>query len=142
MEPISAILNIGTALISRLFPDKEAQDKAKAELFKMQQSGDLKRLEAQVSVMLAEAKSQDKWTSRARPTFLYVIYIMILASLPMGIVSAFDHNLAREIAAGLQEWLGAIPNSLWGLFGVGYTGYVASRSYDKQKQINSKMKLD
>lgn len=136
MDPLSAVLNIGSQLITRLFPDPKEQEKAKLALFQLEQNGELRRLEAQLSVMLAEAKSNDKWTSRARPSFLYIIYIMILAAIPMGILSAFNHEMANQIAIGLKEWLAAIPSALWGLFGVGYTGYVAGRSYDKNKLKN------
>jgi len=92
-----------------------------------------------ISVMLAEASSTDKWTSRARPSFLYVIYILILMALPMGVVSAINPELAISIAKGMQAWLAAIPESLWAVFGVGYTGYTIARSvWDK----NPKQKLE
>lgn len=86
-----------------------------------------------VSILVAEASSQDKWTSRARPSFMYVMYVMILACIPMGIVYAVNPTMAGNITIGVKAWLTAIPDSLWALMGVGYTGYVASRSYDKSK---------
>jgi len=84
-------------------------------------------------VMVAEASSQDKWTSRARPSFLYVMYIMILTAIPMGVVYAINQPLAANITAGVKAWLQAIPESMWALMGAGYLGYAASRSYDKAK---------
>lgn len=88
---------------------------------------------ARISVMVAEASSQDKWTSRARPSFLYVMYIMILAALPMGIIYSINSALAVNITLGVKTWLEAIPDSMWTLFGAGFLGYVGARSYDKQK---------
>jgi hypothetical protein len=38
---------------------------------------------------LAEAQSADPWTSRARPNFLYVMYILLPTALPTGVLSAF-----------------------------------------------------
>lgn len=138
LDPITALLNIGNTIIDKIFPDPEARDKAKIELLKLQQEGEFKALEARFSAIVAEAKSQDKWTSRARPSFLYVMYIMILAALPMGVFYAFNPDTAHAIATGLQEWLKAIPESLYALFGAGYLGYAGARSYDKKTMIDKK----
>jgi len=134
MDPItiSGILGIGGKLIDKFFPDPENAARARAELLRMQQAGELKELEVRMSAILAEAKSADPWTSRARPSFMYVIYIMILASIPMGILSAFRPDTALAIAAGMKAWLAAIPDGLWATFGIGYTGYSVARSMDKK----------
>ena len=86
-----------------------------------------------MSVMLAEASSSDKWTSRARPSFLYVVYIMLLAGIPMGIVSAWSPTTAVDIATGFKAWLAAIPDSLYLMFGTVMTGYGIQRSWEKVK---------
>ncbi len=121
------------ALVDNLFTSDEERDKAKLQLLKMQQDGKLKEVELQMSAILSESQSKDPWTSRARPCFLYVIYIFILAAIPMGIVSAFDGEMAQRIATGVEAWLKVIPESMWGLFGVGYLGYTGARSWDKSK---------
>lgn len=130
---VGGLFDIGKSLIARLFPDPEQRAKAEMELLTMQQSGELKRLEVQMSAIVMEAKSQDPWTSRARPSFMYVMYTMILAAIPMGVLYAFDPEAAKAIAAGMKEWLDAIPQEMWWLFGTGYLGYTAARSRDKQK---------
>lgn len=135
--PITALFDLGSTIIKRLFPDKDEQMKKQIELQQMIQNGELKQTEIHLSAILAEAKSSDPWTSRARPSFLYVIYIMILVAIPMGILHAYNPGLATSIATGMKEWLGAIPNALWGLFGAGYLGYSASRSYDKGKLMKT-----
>ena len=89
--------------------------------------------QSRISVMIAEASSQDKWTSRARPSFLYVMYIMILTAFPMGILYAYSPVTAKDVTVGVTEWLKAIPEPMWMLFGAGYLGYVGARSYDKRK---------
>jgi hypothetical protein len=124
-------------IIKRVIPDKAAQEQARLELLKLQQTGDLEDLKTRLSAILEEAKSQDPWTSRARPSFLYVMYIMILFSLPMGVLSVFDAQAAHQIAIGMQSWLGAIPDAVWGMFGAGYLGYTATRGYEKGKIITS-----
>ena len=100
----------------------------------MQQNGELKELETRMSAILAEAKSADPWTSRARPSFLYVIYLMILMAIPIGILSAFNPAMAIQIASGMRAWLASIPDALWATFGIGYTGYTVARSaWDKKR---------
>ncbi len=132
---IGDILKLGGGLLDKLIPDKEERERLRIELIRLQQEGELKELEARMSVMLAEAKSQDPWTSRARPTFMYVIYLMILAAIPMGVLSAFNPEAAVAVAEGMQAWLSAIPDGLWATFGIGYGGYAIARSYDKKNVL-------
>jgi len=132
-DPITAALDVGGKIIDKIFPDPEQREKAKIEMLRLQQEGKFRDIEVRMSAILAEAKSADPWTSRARPSFLYVIYIMILASIPMGVLSIFRPDMANQVAAGMQAWLAAIPTELWTVFGIGYTGYTMSRSiWDKK----------
>jgi len=131
-DPVTAALDLGAKLIDKFISNPEERGKAKLELLKASQDGGLKETEQQLSAIIAEAKSADPWTSRARPSFLYVMYIMILAALPMGVISAFRPEIAERIANGMKMWLAAIPPELYVLFGVGYTGYTIARSaWDK-----------
>lgn len=136
---ITPILGIGGKLIDKLFPDPVEKAKAQAELARMAQDGELRELEVRMSAIMAEAKSADPWTSRARPGFLYVMYAMILAAVPIGILSVFNPAAANAIADGLKAWLSAIPEEMWWLFGAGYLGYTGARSIDK-KGIFDKLK--
>lgn len=136
-DPMTAALDIGGKLIDRLWPDPTERAKAKQELARMQMDGDLRELEIRMSAIIAEAKSADPWTSRARPSFLYVMYVMILAAIPMGVLSVFSPQTAATIAEGMRSWLAAVPDTLWAVFGVGYTGYTAARSIWDKKQIKN-----
>lgn len=133
---IEAIITLGTKLIDLVWPNKIEQEaeraKAQLALLQLQQSGELETLKVSMSAILAEAQSTDPWTSRARPSFMYVMYVMILAAIPIGILSVFHAEAANAIATGMKMWLAAIPESLYTLFGVGYVGYTVSRSYDKK----------
>ena len=133
MDPLtlSSIFGIGSKLIDKLFPDPAEKAKAQLELLKMQQQGDLDEIKTQLSAIIAEAQSSDPWTSRARPSFLYVVYILLLWSIPMGILSIFNPSAAATFTIGFKAWLGAIPDSILQLFGVVMTGYVMGRSWEK-----------
>lgn len=128
-----AFLDIGKSLIDKVIPDADKRTEAKIELERLHQEGKLKPIEAKMTTIVAEAQSADKWTSRARPGFMYVMYILILLAVPMGALHAVSPGIAENIIVGLQKWLVAIPDSLYTLFGVGYVGYTGARSYDKSK---------
>ena len=129
----AALIPAVTELLDKIIPDPEARDKAKLELIKQQNSVEVQKLEASMSAILAEANSKDPWTSRARPSFLYVVYILLLASLPMGVLFAYDAETATNVTSGFKAWLEAIPEPIITLFGVGYLGYTGARSWDKMK---------
>lgn len=135
MDPITigSIFNIGGKIIDKLFPDPEQRAKAQLELLKMQQQGDLDEVKVQLSAIIAEAQSPDPWTSRARPSFLYVVYILLLWSIPMGVLAIFRPDAAVAFTAGFKGWMGAIPDSILTLFGTVMTGYVLGRSWEKVK---------
>lgn len=85
---------------------------------------------------MAEAQSTDPWTSRARPSFLYVMYCMILWALPMGVLAAFNPDAAQAIAADINAYLNGLPEPLYALFGTGYLGYTAARQWGKAKGVD------
>ncbi len=117
----------------KFFVDAKDKEAFKLKALELQQQGKFKTQEIQMSAILAEAKSSDPWTSRARPSFLYVMYIMILAAIPIGILSVFKPDMAVQVAVGMKAWLSAIPDNLWTVFGVGYLGYTGAREYGKSK---------
>lgn len=123
---------LGTAL-DKIFPDPAEAAKAKAALLQAEQDGRLKEMQVQLSAIIAEGQSADPWTSRARPGFLYVMYVMILWSIPMGIISAISPDIAGHIINGMTGYLSAIPEPLYVLFGTGYLGYTAARQWGKVK---------
>jgi hypothetical protein len=133
MSLLNGIIGPLAQLIDKIIPDPRARDAAKLELLKQQGSQELDTLNAQMAAILAEAKSVDPWTSRARPSFLYVMYAIILWAIPMGLIAAVQPKIANDIAAGMNGYLSGIPDALWGLFGTGYLGYTAARQWGKAK---------
>lgn len=132
---IIPLIEIGAKLIDKLIPDKEAAAKAKLDLIALEQQGQLEELRTRMSAILAEAQSDDPWTSRARPSFLYVVYLLILFSLPMGFLSAVSPETATQVSAGFSQWLSALPESLTDLFTFVMLGYIGGRSWEKVKGV-------
>lgn len=127
---VSKLLDDG---LNKIFPDPSQKATAEALVIKAHNDAAIALLSQQMSVMLAEAQSKDPWTSRARPSFLYVMYVMILVAIPMGFVAAFRPDVAASVAQGMRAWLAAIPDAMWNMFGLCFTGYTISRGYEKVK---------
>jgi hypothetical protein len=66
-DPISAVLEIGSKVIDRVWPDPTAAAAAKLELFKLQQSGELQMMVSQMDINKEEAKSPSMFVSGWRP---------------------------------------------------------------------------
>jgi len=135
MSIISTLVGPLSSIIDRILPDKEARDRAKLELIKLEGSQELEEVRIQMSAILAEAQSTDPWTSRARPSFLYVMYFLLLWSVPMGLIAAFRPESARDIASGMNAYLAGIPEPLYALFGTGYLGYTVTRQWGKIRGV-------
>lgn len=133
MNIINGIIGPIAGLIDKIIPDPAARDAAKLKLLELQNAQELEQVKAQLSAIVAEAQSPDPWTSRARPSFLYVMYVLFLWSIPMGVIGAFDPALAHGIVEGMTGYLAALPEPLYTLFGTGYLGYTAARQFGKMK---------
>ncbi|MCF8483444.1 MAG: holin family protein [Rhodospirillum sp.] len=119
-------------LVDKLFTSDDERNAAKLKLMELQQSGELKTLELQMSAILAEANSKDPWTSRARPTFLYLMYGVIGLCFFGGILGIWWPDSVTVATQNITNLLAAIPSDLWWLFGAGYLGYTGARSFDKR----------
>jgi len=135
MSIIEGIIGPIAGLIDKIIPDPKARDAAKLELLRLQGTQDMEQVRTQLSAIVTEAQSADPWTSRARPSFLYVMYALLLWSIPMGLIAAVQPTMAKEIATGMNAYLAGIPEPLYALFGTGYLGYTVARSWGKAKGI-------
>lgn len=135
MTILNAIGRRAAGLLDKIIPDPKARGAAKLELLKLEGSRELDAMRTQISAIVAEAQSTDPWTSRARPSFLYVMYALLLWSIPMGLISAVQPALGESIARGMTAYLRGLPDELYALFGTGYLGYTAARAWGKAKGV-------
>ena len=133
MGLIDGIIGPIAGILDKIIPDPKARDAAKLALLQLEGSQDMERTRAQMAAVLAEAQSPDPWTSRARPSFLYVMYALLLWSIPMGLIAAVRPEMAASIARGMNAYLNGIPEPLYALFGTGYLGYTVAREWGKAK---------
>ena len=137
MSIIEGLIGPVAKLIDKIIPDPEARDRAKLELLKLEGSQEMDAIKTRMTAIVAEANSTDPWTSRARPSFLYVMYALLLWAIPMGLIAATRPDVARGIAEGMNAYLAGIPEPLYALFGTGYLGYTAARAWGKAKGVES-----
>lgn len=133
LTPTAIVADVAKGLISRLWPDPAQQAEAQRKLVELQQTGQLREVELQLSAILAEANSADPWTSRARPTFLYLMYALISLLVVGAIVGIWWPAQVMQAADNLNKLLAALPEQLWWLFGTGYLGYTGARMWEKGK---------
>jgi hypothetical protein len=81
--------------------------------------------------LVVEETSEDRFTSRARPAFLYVMYALLLGAFPMAAVAAAQPQVAATMTRAIGAYLAAIPEPLYALFGTGYLGYTVVREWGK-----------
>jgi hypothetical protein len=135
MPLIEAVVGPLAKLIDKIIPDPQARDRAKLELLKLEGDQEAQAIGRQMEAIIAEARSPDPWTSRARPSFLYVMYALMLWSIPMGLIAAANPATATAISAGMTAYLKGLPNELYTLFGTGYLGYTAARTWGKVRGV-------
>ena len=114
-DPITAVLNLGTAVIDRVFPNPQDAANAKLRLFELQQSGELAALTASTGVIVAEANSQSWITRSWRPILMLTFGALIVA------------RWLGWTTPGLTE---AEYLKLWDIVQLGIGGYIIGRSVE------------
>lgn len=115
MDPISAILNISSTIINKLFPDPAQAAQAQLALIKLQQDGDLAAIVGQMDINKIEAGSSSVFVSGWRPFagwtcgvgLAYVSIIEPIARLLATLIGytgefpAIDTTLTMQVLLGM-----------------------------------------
>lgn len=138
MNPLFLTLlsSIGNKIIDQVVKNPDDNQKAKTDLVMASQNGEFDDLKTKLSVIVSDSQSADPWTSRARPMFLYVVYFLVLWSIPMGVLAMVRPMAAIAFIAGFNAWLSAIPEPVLNLFALVMTGYTVGRSWEKIKGVS------
>ncbi|MEN9589896.1 MAG: hypothetical protein RLZZ481_1682 [Pseudomonadota bacterium] len=108
MFPLGAILDIGSKLVDKFFPDPQQAEQAKLKLLEMQQNGELAQLNADVAEQhelterLKADMGSDSWLSKnIRPMTLIAILVgyFVFAGL-----SAAKIDVNEEYVQLLGQW--------------------------------------
>lgn len=108
MLPLGAILDIGSKILDKVFPDPAAAEQAKLKLLEMQQNGELAQLNADVSEAheltdrLKADMGSDSWLSKnIRPMTLIAI---LTGYFIFAMMSAFDKDTNERYVELLGQW--------------------------------------
>jgi hypothetical protein len=131
MIPVLSILEIGAKLLDKVIPDKDAREKAQAELLKAAQSQDFQLSLAQIKVNEEEAKSDSLFKSGWRPSIGWtcsIAFILHFVAFPFinFIIVALGY---KEVVISFD--MATLMTVLGGLLGIG-----GLRTYEKLKGIN------
>ena len=115
-----ALLPVIGNLIDRILPDKEAQAKAKIELMKIVQEGEMQEMKGLSKIISSEANSEHWLAATWRPITMLVFLGMIVS-----------------------WWFGYTPSNvtepmvleLFGLLKIGIGGYIVGRSAEKAIKV-------
>lgn len=141
MDPITTtvatgLFDVARNLINRLIPDPAANAEAQLRLMELDQNGQLQELQIQMSAIIAEANSQDPWTSRARPSFMYLFYAIVtfmVMAAPM--IGVFFPEKMDLFFINVSKGFNAIPEPMWWTFTAGFLGYSGSKSMEAIKGV-------
>jgi hypothetical protein len=124
---VPVLIEAGIKVIERIFPDKEAADKAKLELFKLQQEGTLAELasetsiaEKQAEINIAESASASLFRNGWRPAVGWICAL----GLSYQFIARPTMNFILAIA-GYNVEMGALEletlmTLLFGMLGLGW----------------------
>jgi hypothetical protein len=115
-DPATALLQVGSKLIERIWPNPEEANKAKLRLFELQQAGELQEMTGRLAVIQAEASSSNWLAASWRPITMLTFVTLIVA---------------RWFGWAAPELNEAEYLKLWSIVELGLGGYVIGRSVEK-----------
>jgi len=133
MDPITAIVTVGSQLIERLFPDPAQAAEAKLKLVELQQNGDLAAIAGQMDINKVEASNASVFVSGWRP------FVGWVCGVGLGYVAIIE-PIARFVAT-MTGYTGAFPaidTTLTMQVLIGMLGLGGLRSLDKFNGVAAK----
>lgn len=133
LDPVTAVLDIGSKLIDRMWPDPAQAATAKLELIKLQQSGDLAQMTGQLEINKVEAANANIFVSGWRPAIgwvcaLALLYQYLVRPLAVAVFAAVGHPL--PVMPGLDENLWQLMMAMLGMGGL--------RTFEKVQGVATK----
>ena len=133
LDPISAALDLGNTLITRIFPDPAQAANAKLELIKLQQSGELASMTAQTDINKAEASNPSLFVSGWRPA---IGWVCALALAYQYLIRPLSGSVGAIFGITIPP-LPGLDDNLWQLM-MGMLGMGGLRTYEKTQGVAAK----
>ena len=132
MDPITAIVTVGSQLITRLFPDPAQAAAANLELTKMQMSGELAQITGQLDINKVEAASGSLFVAGARPFIIWVCGFGFAMQFIVSPILTWGSTLLGKPVNLPPLDMGTLMTMLGGLLGLG-----AMRTVEKLNGVQS-----
>ncbi len=139
-DPLSALFELGKTAIEKIWPDPSRRAEELFKLEQLKQTGDLAKLQAEVSLMLgqieinkAEAQHPSVFVAGARPAVMWIGAFGLA-------YAAIIEPIARFVARVICDYNGEFPaldttitmQVLFGILGLG-----AYRTFEKTKEVQT-----
>ena len=118
LSAIAPLAKILFTTIEKSIPDKDLQEKLKAQLNQQLLQSSTQELKAAASIVEAEAKA-GWFTASWRPLLMYVLIFILIWNYILGPIVKFFFSAAITIE---------LPGDVWTLLQIGLGGYVVGRS--------------
>lgn len=119
LDPISALLDVGSKVIDRVWPDPAQAASAKLELMKLQQSGELAQIAGQMDINKAEAANPSVFVSGWRPSIGWVCGAGFAVQFVIGPLAEWGSALYGHPVKFPQMDTGTMMPLLLGMLGLG-----------------------
>lgn len=139
-DPLNALFELGKTAIEKIWPDPSKRAEELLKLEQLKQTGDLAKLQAEVSLMLgqieinkAEAQHPSVFVAGARPAVMWIGAFGLA-------YAAIIEPIARFVARVICDYNGEFPvldttitmQVLFGILGLG-----AYRTFEKTKEVQT-----
>lgn len=141
MDPITVtvatgLFDVARNLINKLVQDPAANAEMQLKLMELDANNELAMLQQQMAAIVAEANSSDPWTSRARPSFMYLFYAIVIFMVVVApLVGVFFPDKMDLLFMNVNKGFSAIPEPMWWTFTAGFLGYSGSKSLEAIKGV-------
>ena len=130
LDPVSALLEVGSKVIDRVWPDSTKAAEAKLELLKLQTSGELQAIAGQLEVNREEARNPSIFVSGWRPFIGWICGVALTYQyLLRPIIS-----LSGELSGHPIPDVPGLDDNLWELL-LGLLGLGGLRTFEKVKGV-------
>ena len=119
LDPISALLDVGSKVIDRVWPDPAQAASAKLELMKLQQSGELALIAGQMDINKVEAANPSVFVSGWRPAIGWVCGAGFAVQFVVGPLAEWGSALYGHPVKFPQMDTGTMMPLLLGMLGLG-----------------------
>jgi hypothetical protein len=119
LDPISALLDVGSKVIDRVWPDPAQAASAKLELMKLQQSGELAMIAGQMDINKVEAANPSVFVSGWRPAIGWVCGAGFAVQFVVGPLAEWGSALYGHPVKFPQMDTGTMMPLLLGMLGLG-----------------------